>query len=39
MNVSGKIRAHYEAFPGSPASYSGWLDKAEELWEQAGVKM
>jgi len=37
--VSGKIRSHYAAFPSSSESFKSWSDTAEQLWEQAGVKM
>lgn len=33
---AGKIRRHYEKFPGSPVGYATWAKKADELWQKAG---
>ncbi|MBN1534423.1 MAG: NAD(P)/FAD-dependent oxidoreductase [Spirochaetes bacterium] len=39
LGASGKIKAHYEAFPEKAGDFEGWVHRAETLWERAGAKM
>ncbi len=36
LTLSGKLKKHYLAFPDSPADYSEWKSKADELWKKVG---
>ncbi len=33
---SGKLTAHYEKYPDTPAGLEAWAKEAEELWKKAG---
>ena len=39
LGMAGKARAHYEAYPESPAGFEKWVERAETLWNKAGARM
>jgi hypothetical protein len=36
MSVSGKLRAAYERYPGTPAGFEAWVAGVRPLWEAVG---
>ena len=34
--LDGKLKAHYLAFPKTPATYNEWSVEASDLWNQVG---
>jgi flavin-dependent dehydrogenase len=39
VQMSGRIRSHYERFPSERAEFASWASAAEDLWRRANAKM
>jgi len=39
VRISGRIRGHYEDFPGDRSDFTSWVETAEDLWSRANARM